>query len=233
MTFLLCLATVARAQNVAPEDLQRAAKEEMNRIMREGMKPPEKKESADTIVKPSVPAAPVPPEAPAVAPVQAPTIAEEEKAPPPCTPEKKDFSAKPPSTAKKYARRQEEIDKIDANCDGLLQAEEIQKGIETRFDAADTDKNGDLSQAESAAIVVQFKTDGQEEYGATTDKKARKLENKLEKIDSNSDGKISRGEYTGYYKKRYGKFDKSRDGTLDVTEYETDVESKPSRDHGN
>lgn len=235
---LLCFAAgPVLAQTATPEDVRRAAKEEMDRIMRGGTPPAAPAPDAATSNAGEKSAKEPTPAAEGVLATRAETPAtttevpaeKEDAVPPPCTPEKKDFSDKSPSIEKKYGRRQAEIDKMDANCDGVLQADELQKGIDARFEAADADKDGVLSQAESAAIIGQFKADEQEEYGVATDKKARKLEKRLDKADANEDGKISAEEYSAYYKKRYGKLDNNKDGILDVREFETDVEDKRNR----
>ena len=234
MRLLLVLAMVlglaggsAIAQESAPpsdqEVIQESAKEYMDRLLREqASSTPEPAPAPEPVVT-----APAPQDKKEVAVPQedVPAAAEEKTAAPePCKPEEKDFSDKAVSVAKKYERRQTEIDKMDSNCDGVLQSGEIRKGIDTRFVAADTDKDGVLSKEEAAAMVEEFKEEGQQEYGSLTDSSARKLETRLDKADKNNDGVITSDEYKKYYNDRYKKMDKNGDGALDVKEFQTDVE---------
>gem|GEM_PF-6577311 len=146
-----------------------------------------------------------------------------------CTPIVQDFSNQSPSIAKRYTRRQAEIDKMDTDCDGILQPEERTTAIETQFSTADADEDGVLSKAEAAAIIDAFKENSQGAYGGLIDKKTRKLEVRIKNMDKNDDGKITAAEYRSYYQSRYKSLDKNNDGALDVREFKTDVESRRRR----
>ena len=215
---------VAIAQELAPppgqESIQESAKEYMDRLMRGQTSPAPAPVVAAPAPQDKGEAAPPPP-APQE---ETPAAAEEKTEPEPCTPTEKDFSDKAVSVAKKYERRQTEIDKMDSNCDGVLQPKEIQKGVDARFAAADTNKDGVISKEEAAAMVEDFKEEGQQGYGSLTDSSARKLETRLDKADKNNDGVITSDEYKKYYNDRYKKLDKNDDGILDVKEFQTDVE---------
>ncbi|MBK7361483.1 MAG: hypothetical protein IPJ01_03995 [Micavibrio sp.] len=78
----------------------------------------------------------------------------------------------PTNIQRKYDRRAEEMKTLDKNKDGVLQAEELGKSVDKKFDAADTNKDGILSPEETAASLERFKSQGQQTYGNTTDKKS-------------------------------------------------------------
>ena len=225
VSFLLLsfAALPAMAQGVSGQDMQSAARAEIDRIM-----------AASPPPAPAPAVAEKPKAEPETKPEPAPVPAPEAAAPPPqvakapaapCKPEeKKDPSGKLSSLDKKYGQRQAEIDKMDANCDGVLQPEEMQKGVEARFAAADTNKDGVLSEEESAAIVEQFRTEAQQENAAAANRGSQKLKNLLGKVDKDGDGNISAEEYKGFYGDRYRQFDQNGDGGVDVKEFRSDTE---------
>ncbi len=133
----------------------------------------------------------------------------------------------PTNIQRKYDRRAEEMKTLDKNKDGVLQAEELGKSVDKKFDAADTNKDGILSPEETAASLERFKSQGQQTYGNTTDKKAKRLENRYQNADANEDGKISEQEYNAYFGGRYQKFDRDGDGVISEKEYRSDSEKMP------
>lgn len=130
----------------------------------------------------------------------------------------------PKSLERKYEQRAPEIKKLDLNEDGILQSEEIQAGIQSKFDAMDINKDGVVSADEQRGAASNFKKDKGETYGKFIDKRARKLENRMKNADANEDGVISSGEYETYFGARYQNMDKDGDGTLNVKEFRTDTE---------
>ncbi|MGB4107397.1 MAG: EF-hand domain-containing protein [Alphaproteobacteria bacterium] len=133
----------------------------------------------------------------------------------------------PSNIQQKYDRRLEEMKALDKNKDGVLQAEELGKSVDKKFDAADTNKDGILSPEETAASLERFKVQGQQTYGNTTDKRAKRLENRYQNADANEDGKISEQEYNAYFGGRYQKFDRDGDGVISEKEYRSDSEKMP------
>lgn len=133
----------------------------------------------------------------------------------------------PSNIQQKYDRRLEEMKAFDKNKDGVLQAEELGKSVDRKFDAADTNKDGILSPEETAASLERFKAQGQQTYGNTTDKRAKRLENRYQNADTNEDGKISEQEYNAYFGGRYQKFDRDGDGVITEKEYRSDSEKMP------
>jgi Ca2+-binding EF-hand superfamily protein len=133
----------------------------------------------------------------------------------------------PANIQRKYDRRLEEMKLLDKNKDGVLQAEELQGNVQKKFDATDTNKNGAISAEEREAAIGSFKNKGQEAYGNTTDKKAKRLENRYNNADANKDGQVSKQEYDAYFGGRYQNFDRDGDGVITKKEYRSDTEKMP------
>jgi len=133
----------------------------------------------------------------------------------------------PSNIQRKYDRRLEEMKTLDKNKDGILQAEELGKSVDKKFDASDTNKDGILSPEETAASLARFKAQGQETYGNTVDKRAKRLENRYQNADTNEDGNVSEQEYNDFFGGRYQKFDRDGDGVITEKEYRSDSEKMP------
>ncbi len=129
---------------------------------------------------------------------------------------------------KKYDRRVEDIKAFDANKDGVLQTEELQKSSTTKFDAADVNKDGVLSSDETAASLEKFKTDKQGTYGKAVEQKANRLKNRYKNADKDDDGQVSKDEYQAYMGKHQQNFDRNGDGVISKEEYRVDDEKVPS-----
>lgn len=128
------------------------------------------------------------------------------------------------SQEKKYERRMPEIKKMDLNKDGILQQNEIEKGVKSKFEALDTNKDGVISADEQSAGIAAFKKDKAELYGTFIEMRIRRLENRMRNADKNKDGVISSEEYEAYFGARYKNMDKDKDGILSIREFRTDVE---------
>lgn len=137
-----------------------------------------------------------------------------------------DYSDKPDSLARRYEKREADMKDMDANCDGILQPEELTKGRQGRFEAADANGDGVISDAEAKALALGAEKKAadlkspetlQKRDGATT-------EERLKDMDADKDGQVSQAEYEAYYKARAEKLDKNKDGSLDIGEYRTDTE---------
>lgn len=139
----------------------------------------------------------------------------------------------PPSLKKLYDQRQAEMAILDKNGDGVLSPEELAAGTQMKFEAADANKDGIVTQAERDASIGAFKQTHQEKYGAQTANKAVQLQNRFEAADTNKDGQVSKQEYDAYYGQRYQKLDKNKDGKLDLREYQTDTENSRRRRRDN
>lgn len=106
-------------------------------------------------------------------------------------------------------------DKLDANGDGMVTAEEIAAAAKARFDAADTDGDGFISESEMTAAaeareaerraamrawMVQRMLDRQDDnadgkLSADEMRLARAGEGFLERFDTDGDGAVSKAEY--------------------------------------
>lgn len=133
----------------------------------------------------------------------------------------------PTNIQRKYDRRLEEMKLLDKNKDGVLQAKELQGSVEKKFDAADTNKDGVISEQEKAVALGAFKNQKQETYGNTVDKNVKRLENRYNNADSNEDGQVSKQEYDTYFGGRYQNYDRDGDGVITEKEYRTDSEKLP------
>ena len=130
---------------------------------------------------------------------------------------------------KKYDRRVEDMKAFDKNKDGILQADELQKSANTKFDSADANKDGILSPEETAASLEKFKSGKMESYGeATVKQQANRMKNRFKNADENDDGKVSKQEYDAYMGQHQANFDRNGDGVISKEEYRTDGEKLPS-----
>ena len=130
---------------------------------------------------------------------------------------------------KEYNNRQDEMKAMDADGDGVLQRGELQKSVGDKFDAADTNKDGALSQDETAAALEKLKADKTATQGkAEAAQQANRVKNKYKQADENRDGQVSREEYTSFMNERQDTFDRDGDGIITEDEYRTDGEKVPS-----
>lgn len=138
--------------------------------------------------------------------------------------------AKPvlPGLQKKYDNRAAEMQRLDVNKDGILQASELQQGVGTQFDAADTNKDGIISEQERAAVLGAVQATGAEKVGpALGERRAVKVENRYNQADANKDGNVSKEEYDAYFGARYQTYDRDGDGIITDKEFRTDYETLP------
>ncbi|AEP10521.1 EF-hand domain-containing protein [Micavibrio aeruginosavorus] len=130
---------------------------------------------------------------------------------------------------KKYDRRVEDMKKFDKNKDGVLQAEELRESVATKFDAADINKDGVISEQERAASLDKFKSETGGAYGeALSRSQTNRIKNRYNNADKNNDGKISQEEYQAYMEKHQTNFDRDGDGVISKKEYRLDGEKLPS-----
>lgn len=149
-------------------------------------------------------------------------------APTPCKAKPQDLTNVPASKTKTFERRATDIKNIDTNCDGVMQAEELNNSAHEKFNEADLNKDGVISANEANVMIDNFKQSDQVS-STVTDKHAKTLKNRLDKMDADGDGVISPDEYAAYYTMRYSKQDKNKDGIIDLKEYRTDSESHHNR----
>jgi EF-hand domain pair/EF hand len=111
--------------------------------------------------------------------------------------------------------------KLDANGDGYVSREEAQghKGLATRFDAADTDKDARLSSAELKALHDSMPPKPGKEPKAPKAGKAPAFNT----LDTNADQMLSRDEVAQHPKlaKRFDQVDANKDGQVSADEFAT------------
>lgn len=142
------------------------------------------------------------------------------------TPEAKAESSFSKKFERKHSRRIAEMRDIDTNADNILDAQEIENGIISRFQRADANFDSELSEDEQR-IVFQVYQEQHKDLHPTQKRladKMRKYHTRFNKIDKNNDEVISLKEYKSYYTRRYAKLDKNKDGMLSVKEYRTQIE---------
>jgi Ca2+-binding EF-hand superfamily protein len=134
-----------------------------------------------------------------------------------------------PGIQKNYDNRTIEMQRLDVNKDGILQASELQQGVGTQFDAADTNKDGIISEQERAAVLGAVQATGAAKVGAELgDRRAVKVDNRYNQADTNKDGQVSKEEYDAYFGARYQTYDRDGDGIISEKEFRTDYETLPS-----
>ena len=121
-------------------------------------------------------------------------------------------------------KRLASFNQFDLNCDGLISRDEWMKGVDARFDAADTNHDGVLSADEANKIVDDFEEEAEKDPNLIVSKRAHTLQTRLNAIDADHDGQITRAEWDAYYQARFARLDRNSDGNLDITEYQTDDE---------
>ncbi|WP_129779923.1 EF-hand domain-containing protein [Peristeroidobacter soli] len=129
---------------------------------------------------------------------------------------------------------------MDKNGDGKITAAEYADGSKEMFSKMDANKDGSVTAQEMDAMHASMMKDkghatARTESGPTEDKMADKKaydpsgtgksmpkmmssEEKIAKLDTNNDGKLSQAEYMAGSKERFSKMDKDGDGTLTAQE---------------
>jgi Ca2+-binding EF-hand superfamily protein len=129
---------------------------------------------------------------------------------------------------------------MDQNGDGKVTAAEHDAAVKDMFSKMDTDKDGFVTAQEMDAMHASMMQDkghatARTESGPTEEKMADKKaydpsgtgksmpkmmssEQKIAKMDTNNDGKLSAAEYSAGAKQMFGKMDKDGDGSLTAQE---------------
>lgn len=103
--------------------------------------------------------------------------------------------------------------KLDANADGRLDAADREARMRARFDATDTDGDGQLSFAEVAAA----RGERQDRRAGPSPRKMRGMrgaERPMARADTDRDGAISQAEFTAAALARFERADADGDGTV-------------------
>ena len=136
----------------------------------------------------------------------------------------------PANLQKKYDKRLEQMNPLDANKDGKLQVDELSASAGSKFDTADTNKDGILSPDELSASQQKIKSESlkEAENESLANSRAMKFKSHYKRADEDDDGQISKEEYNSYFSGRYQTFDRDGDGVITEKEYRSDLEKLPS-----
>lgn len=149
------------------------------------------------------------------------------------TPDKKEAEKDkdiPANLQKKYDKRLEQMNPLDANKDGKLQVDELSASAGSKFDSADTNKDGILSPDELSASQQRIKSESlkEAENESLANSRAMKFKSHYKRADEDDDGQVSKEEYNSYFSGRYQTFDRDGDGVITEKEYRSDHEKLPS-----
>ena len=118
------------------------------------------------------------------------------------------------------------IKRFDKNGDGYLTKDELPPRLAAVFDRADANGDGKLDRKEVAAMMQVLRNRLGAAAKAGKNKAAdpaavnRMVENMLQRMDANKDGKISKEEAKGPLANNFERFDQNKDGYLDRKELE-------------
>ncbi|MCL4677147.1 MAG: EF-hand domain-containing protein [Alphaproteobacteria bacterium] len=107
--------------------------------------------------------------------------------------------------------------------------QELQKSAGSKFDAADSNKDGFLSPEETAASLAKLQAQKQTTFSADDAKtQVNRVKNRMKNADENEDGNVSKKEYQSYMNNHQANFDRNGDGIISKDEYRADSEKLPS-----
>lgn len=110
------------------------------------------------------------------------------------------------------------FEEVDANSDGQLSQEEMAAHHKAKFDKADTDGNGALSQAEMKA---QMEARMQERAQKRAERGDKMMARMIERHDANGDGELGFDEMKGDREaKMFARMDADKSGTISAEELE-------------
>jgi len=110
--------------------------------------------------------------------------------------------------AERQAHRANRFSKKDQNGDGALTKDELPQMPPQAFQRLDSDGNGAITQAEFKAVKGKH-------HGK---RNAHDPKKRFDRLDKNSDGKLSREEAAKMPQRRFEQLDKNSDGTLTLAE---------------
>lgn len=104
---------------------------------------------------------------------------------------------------------------LDTNKDGKISSSEHAAGATMKFDKADLNKDGILTQGELTGFMTESK-------GKPLAKAEQKSENKVSEFDTNSDGSLSRQEFVDGSAAKFSRMDANGDTFLSMDEMNKD-----------
>ena len=109
----------------------------------------------------------------------------------------------------KHERGAKLLARLDQNADGKLSRQELQAQALKRFEAADSDNDGKVTQAELSRHVA----------AKMAERQAKRAE-RMKALDSNGDGQWSKDELSKLPERWFSKLDQDQDGVLSRQELE-------------
>lgn len=134
----------------------------------------------------------------------------------------------PAFVQKKEDVRVEEMKALDANKDGTLSKDELNKSVSKKFGTADKDGDGILSKQEMDTTLNRIKSEKGAYGGSFGDEYANRTKNRYKNADTDRDGKLSQKEYQAYSNQYENNFDRDGDGKISKEEFRSEGEKLPS-----
>ncbi len=110
------------------------------------------------------------------------------------------------------------FEKMDANNDGVLSADEFSSKFTARFDKADTNSDGIITKEELIDRMIRRRFE----------RRASKI---IKRMDFNGDGKVSRDEIENRLRKRFALLDRNDDGKIDKSELQRNKMKRRGKRH--
>jgi Ca2+-binding EF-hand superfamily protein len=107
------------------------------------------------------------------------------------------------------ARAEKRFQNLDKNNDGKISAAELNQSLAARFVKMDTNKDGFLSKEDRKQIGKKGK-----KAGKKAGKRGAKMAKRMNRLDTNKDGKISAVEFQAVGPAMFKKLDKNGDGVI-------------------
>jgi hypothetical protein len=136
--------------------------------------------------------------------------------PPSATATTPDAAQRPQRQRQSFFIDQPELKLIDADTDGIVDADEAAAYLEWEFRRRDLNGNGTLSSREFTAVEKLGPNDGNK---ARMRSESRRIAQFWPLADANKDGRVTRAEFMAMSEERYTQMDTNGDGKVSPFEY--------------